>query len=59
MFDLVLITPNHKFRFDIFYKNKIYRKLMNFYQKKNKISNVHVKDKSGNSLKAQQLYQTF
>ena len=57
MFDLVLITPEHKFRFDIFLKNKVYKKLMNFYRKKNKISSVHVKDKSCNSLKAQQLYQ--
>ena len=57
MFDLVSITPEHKFRFDIFYKNKVYRKLMNFYLKKNKISSVHVKDKSCNSLEGQQLYQ--
>ena len=42
MLDFVLITPEHKIRFDIFYKNKIYKRLMNFYLKKNKISNVHV-----------------
>ena len=56
MFDLVLITPEHKFRFDIFYKNKVYRKLMNFDLKKNKISSVYVKDESCNSLESQQLY---
>ena len=56
MFDSVLITPEHKFRFDIFYKNKVYRKLINFDRKKNKISSVHVKDKSCNSLEGQQVY---
>ena len=56
MFDSVLITPEHKFRFDIFYKNKVYRKLINFDRKKNKISSVHVKDKSCNGLEGQQVY---
>ena len=50
MFGLLLITPEHKFTFDIFKKNKVYRKLMNFYLKQNKILSVHVKDKSCNSL---------
>ena len=30
---------------------------MNFYRKKHKILSLHVKDKSYNSLEAQQLYQ--
>ena len=28
MFDLVFTTPEHKFKFDIFYKINVYRKLM-------------------------------
>ena len=57
MFELVLITPERKYTFYIFYKNKFYRKLMNFYLKKNKIFGVHVKDKFCNSLEGKQLYQ--
>ena len=57
MFELVLITPERKYIFYIFYKNKFYRKLMNFYLKKNKIFGVHVKDKFCNSLEGKQLYQ--
>ena len=57
MFELVLITPERKYIFYIFYKNKFYRKLMNFYLKKNKIFGVHVKDKFCNSPEGKQLYQ--
>ena len=57
MFDLVLITLERKFRVDVFYKNKVYRKLMNFYLKKIEISSVHVKGNSCNSLESQQLFQ--
>ena len=57
MFYLVLITSEHKFTFDNFLKNKVYRKLMKFHLKKNKILHVIVKGKSCNSVEGKQLYQ--